>query len=68
MPFLFRQWKAALYTPILIELDLRSRGLKNIYSAQIEPIKLPEDETNSEDDEGDEDTLIDMDNEVELQN
>ena len=33
---LSRQWKNALYTPILIEYNLRSRGLKNLYSAQVE--------------------------------
>ena len=32
---LSRQWKNALYTPILIEYNLRSRGLKNLYSAQV---------------------------------
>jgi hypothetical protein len=32
---LSRQWKNALYTPILIEYNLRSRNLKNIYSTQM---------------------------------
>ena len=32
---LSRQWKNALYTPILIEYNLRNRGLKNLYSAQV---------------------------------
>eukprot|EP00095_Tigriopus_kingsejongensis_P008238 maker-scaffold230_size244653-snap-gene-0.11 protein:Tk08238 transcript:maker-scaffold230_size244653-snap-gene-0.11-mRNA-1 annotation:"PREDICTED: uncharacterized protein KIAA1109-like isoform X7" len=32
---LSRQWKNALYTPILIEYNLRYRSLKNIYGAQM---------------------------------
>ena len=30
-----RQWKNALYTPILIEYNLRCKSLKNIYGAQM---------------------------------
>ena len=32
---LSRQWKNALYTPILIEYNLRCKSLKNIYGAQM---------------------------------
>ena len=37
---LSRQWKNALYTPILIEYNLRCRSLKNIYGPQmnLEPV------------------------------
>ena len=33
---LARQWKGALYAPILIEYNLRSRGMKNLYSAHFD--------------------------------
>ena len=35
---LSRQWKNALYTPILIEYNLRNRGLKNLYSTQVKQL------------------------------
>ena len=59
---LSRQWKNALYTPILIEYNLRCRSLKNIYGTQmnLEPVdeeaydEDEESEEEEEEDEGDE--------------
>jgi hypothetical protein len=55
---LSRQWKNALYTPILIEYNLRCRSLKNIYGTQmnLEPVnEEPYDESEDEDDDFDDD-------------
>ncbi|XP_040563283.1 bridge-like lipid transfer protein family member 1 [Lepeophtheirus salmonis] len=49
---LSRQWKNALYTPILIEYNLRSKSLKNIYNTFDTNDKL---ETNDDDDDDDDD-------------
>ena len=35
---LSRQWKNAIYTPILIEYNLRSKGFKNLYNTNLDPI------------------------------
>ena len=66
-----RQWKNALYTPILIEYNLRSRGLKNLYNARFddeeEAVDVIEDSGGSEDEddrlsneeeENDEETIL----------
>ena len=54
---LSRQWKNALYTPILIEYNLRCRSLKNIYGTQmnLEPVnEEPYDESEEDDEDFDE--------------
>ncbi len=50
---LSRQWKNALYTPILIEYNLRCRNLKSIYSTQmnLEPVTEEGAELNEEEEE-----------------
>ena len=35
---LSRQWKNALYTPILIEYNLKSKGFKNLYNTNLDTI------------------------------
>ncbi len=50
---LSRQWKNALYTPILIEYNLRCRNLKSIYSTQmnLEPVTEEGTDVNEAEDE-----------------
>ena len=53
---LSRQWKNALYTPILIEYNLRSKSLKNIYNAHLDTnlSKMESGDEDSDEDEEDE--------------
>jgi len=48
---LSRQWKNALYTPILIEYNLRCRNLKNIYSTQMNLAPVSEEAGGESDDD-----------------
>ena len=52
-----RQWKNAIYTPILIEYNLRSKGFKNLYNTNLDPI-LEGTDAESESEEGN-DTMED---------
>ena len=54
---LSRQWKNAIYTPILIEYNLRSKGLKNLYNTNLDPIVEGTDEEQSSDEDEDPDDL-----------
>ena len=51
---LSRQWKNALYTPILIEYNLRCRSLKNIYGTQMNLEPVDEEAYGGEDEDDDE--------------
>ncbi len=54
---LSRQWKNALYTPILIEYNLRSKGFKNLYNTNLDSVLegMVNDENEEDDEENDED-------------
>ncbi len=60
---LSRQWKNALYTPILIEYNLRCRNLKSIYSTQmnLEPVTEEEADLNDAEEEEEDDRLLEED-------
>ena len=59
---LSRQWKNVLYTPILIEYNLKTRGMKNLFQHDMRIEEEGETEETSEEEEGFSDT--DMDDEA----
>ncbi len=58
---LSRQWKNALYTPILIEYNLRCKNLKNIYSTQVNLEPVAEESSADEDSDSEQEANDDED-------